>query len=136
MSNIKNICVITGSRAEYGLIKGEPKGVFKILPDNVLDVYSKLKTSTFEIATIFAIEELKCTNMYLFGKDFYEKDYYINQTGFTKRFKDRKKEHFSKEHVQLCKNRFTKFIEFYPNITFNLYSLANFNPNLENVNIF
>ena len=116
---------------------GKDGPIFKILPDSVLNDFVNFKkgeTCTGTIAMMFAIKELKYKNIYIFGKDFYEKEYYISNNIKTANPENYKK-HFSSAHVAICKKKFTKFINFYPHINFFLYTLANYKPNIENIKV-
>jgi hypothetical protein len=116
---------------------GKDGDVFKILPDSVLEDYKKMRhiaSGTHSLAITYAIKELNYKNIYMFGKDFYEKDYYISNN-IKNLNPSNWNHHFNKETVKILKEKFSKFIKFYSDINFFLYTLADYNPNIKNLNV-
>ncbi|REK60385.1 MAG: hypothetical protein DWQ49_06130 [Bacteroidetes bacterium] len=127
-----NTCFSSGSKR-----RGQPLSGFSLMPDSCLNVYnkigeSKIKTQgdyipgTLAYAVILAIAHYKFKKVNIFGLDFYESDYYIKQ------LHDYSEESSEKEIVQ-NKIDFSNFFNYFKDVEFCVHTLANFNPNAQNV---
>ena len=107
--------------------------LFKILPDEIIDPYIHLENNfkgggTLATAVLYAFYTLKKNNIFIFGLDFYEKGYYLKNDNSDGADPYRSREERKKDWIKIFK--------FYGDIKFNIYTLANLNCNLNNVNIY
>lgn len=122
---------------------GKPNAIFNLLPDSVLNKYieyDKLKIKkrgapipgSIAMAILFATEELKCKEIYIFGQDFYEKDYYIPNN---LKIVNPKcwENHYKISEVQQAKIDLTNFLKHLSDNKFYIYTLADYNPNINNI---
>ena len=103
--------------------------IFKLLPDNLIDEAINIRINFKNIgsigyAIIYSIHILNIKNIYIFGLDFYEKNYYMQQ-----------KHDVTNEinKSELIKEEFIKFFNYNSNIKFNIYSYANIKSNSDNI---
>ena len=75
---------------------------------------------------LLSVKYYNADKINIFGLDFYEIDYLVPQSY---NYENEKKQ------VVSMKNDFTALLKFYQQIKFNVYTLANYNPDLENVTI-
>lgn len=111
---------------------GKSSGNIKILPDILIEPciylrkYSK-NGGSLTYSILFAKYLLNIKNFYIFGLDFYERDYYLTNNY------DYKTE---VEKSNLIKKDWMNFFVFNKNLYFNIYTLANLSYKLPNLKIF
>lgn len=132
--NVKKIYKTNFSR--YNRISKQDS-ICSLMPESVLLKYIefgnlKIKTKgdaipgTLSYAILLATEELKYNNIYIFGQDFYEKDYYLKNNH------NYENESSQKEIIQFKKD-ITNFLSNLYNINFYIYTLADYKPNKKNI---
>jgi hypothetical protein len=127
ISNIKNFIskynVINIYKTHFSkkIRVGGKNGIQQILPDELIEpfIYSNDNFPTcgsLGITVLYADKILKCKNIIIFGLDFYEKDYYLqNNHKYT----------WEKNNSDLLKNNWYKFFDYNSHINFTVKSLAN-----------
>jgi len=77
-------------------------------------------------AILVAVRYYNASKVNIFGLDFYEQDYYIPPDY-----------NYETEKTQCdsIKKDFSSLLNYYKDIQFNVYTLANYNPNLDNINV-
>ena len=94
------------------------------LTPNINKTYKN--TGSLGIAIIYCIYILNINNIYIFGLDFYEKDYLVPQDY------DYETE---RKQTQSIKNDFSLLFKFFNKVEFVLHTVSSYNPDLENVTI-
>lgn len=142
-SNIKpfleNYNVINIYKTKFSKYKRVDKSdkLCKVMPESALNKYieiDKLKIKkqgdaipgSLSYAILIAVEELKCSEIFIFGQDFYEKDYYLTNNH---NYKNESKP----SEIELNKNDITNFFSHLSNTKFYIYTLANYNPKVNNI---
>ncbi len=107
-------------------------GLFKLLPNEIIDPYIHLANhfpngGSLAVAILYAIYTLKKNNIFIFGLDFYEKDYYL-KNNYNYKNEQNKSARIKKDWIAFLKYYSQKII-------FNIHTLANLNCSSKNLNI-
>ena len=117
-----NVIKIYKTKFPHTVRIGIKKNQIDILPEKLIKHYQFQKENfkncgSLGVSILFAIYILNCNHIFIFGLDFYEYDYYL------------KNNHNYKAEVNkstTIKTHWEKFYEYYSDIKFYIYTLANF----------